>query len=70
MRIFVGVLDGLLISFYNVLLFHFFAVKRNKNNKFTIFAVVVLGCIYCVFSYIFYEWFYIKATAIVGLNCE
>ncbi len=68
MEIFVGILDGLLIAFYNVLLFHFFAAKRNKSNKFTIFAAVVLGCIYSVLSYIFYEWFYIKATAIVSVN--
>jgi len=61
-EIFVCILDALLISFYNILLFHFFADKRNKLN---IFAVVVLGCLYSVLSFVFVDWFYLKAAAIV-----
>ncbi len=68
MGIFGSISDALIIAFYNVLLFHFFAAKRNKSNKFTILAVIVLGCLYFVFSYLFFEWFYLKAAAIAGVT--
>ena len=68
MGIFVCILDALLISFYNILLFHFFADKRNKSNTLNIFAAVVLGCLYGVFSFVFVDWFYLKAAAIVAVT--
>lgn len=50
-----------------ILLFQSFGVKRNKKkNRFiTLIEAAVLACFYFVIAVFFYEWFYLKAIAVI-----
>lgn len=52
-----------------ILLFQSFGVKRNKKNRFILFIeAAVLACFYFVISVFLYEWFFIKAIAVLAVT--